>query len=67
MSAGAVYDRFGPIVTYAGGAGVMLLVVAFGWVRAGDLRNLKKTVEPSSASGSSAPTPTPATAGAPTA
>ena len=42
MSAGAVYDRFGPAVTYVGGAIVMLVVIAFGWIRAGELRSLRK-------------------------
>lgn len=42
MSAGAVYDRFGPIATYVGGATAMLCLIAFGWWRAGDLRPLRK-------------------------
>lgn len=46
MSAGAVYDRFGPVVTYVGGSGVMLIVIAFGWLRAGELRGLRKAPSP---------------------
>ncbi len=42
MSAGAVYDRFGPVVTYIGGAAIMVMLTAFGWFRAGSLRSLRK-------------------------
>ncbi len=42
LSAGAVYDRFGPITTYVGGSACMCALIAFGWVRAGDLRGLHK-------------------------
>ncbi len=46
MSAGAVYDRFGPVVTYMGGSGVMFVAIAFGWIRAGELRGLRKSSAP---------------------
>ncbi len=46
MSAGAVYDRFGPVVTYLGGSVAMSVMIAFGWLRAGDLRTLRKLPEP---------------------
>ena len=42
MSAGAIYDRFGPVATYIGGATAMLLLTVFGWTRAGSLRSLRK-------------------------
>ena len=42
MTAGAVYDRFGPIATYVGGAATMLGLTLFGWWRAGELRDLCK-------------------------
>jgi MFS family permease len=42
MSAGAIYDRLGPVATYLGGSATMFALIAFGWTRAGELRGLKK-------------------------
>jgi MFS family permease len=61
MSAGAAYDRFGPVVTYMGGSGVMFIAIAFGWIRAGELRNLRKsTISASDIVAAPAQTPAPA-------
>ena len=45
ISAGALYDRLGPVATYLGGSAAMFGLIAFGWLRAGDLRDLKKAPE----------------------
>ncbi len=45
MSAGAIYDRLGPVATYLGGSAAMFVLIAFGWTRAGELRGMKKSPE----------------------
>jgi MFS family permease len=52
LGAGAVYDHFGPVATYTGGSTAMLVCIAFGWWRSGELRDLRRV-----ASTFEAPTP----------